>query len=131
MDEAARQMLAVLLRDAIVPSVERHGAVVVDGGTDSGVMRMLGRERAARDGGFALIGVAAMGTVRVPGWSRHHAIADARAGRDADPRAVAIARSSLTRVIAVDDAAGLRATIDALLAGEGGSGEGGSGGALS
>ena len=30
-------------------------------------MRMLGRERAARGGGFALVGVAATGTVRVPG----------------------------------------------------------------
>ena len=67
MDEAARQTLAVVLRDAVVPSVQRHGAVVVDGGTDSGVMRMLGHERAARGGGFALVGVAAAGTVRVPG----------------------------------------------------------------
>ena len=67
MDEAALQVLGGVLRDAVVPSVERHGAVVVDGGTDSGGMRMLGRERAARGGGFALVGVAATGTVRVPG----------------------------------------------------------------
>jgi hypothetical protein len=200
MDEAARQTLAVVLRDAVVPSVEQHGAVVVDGGTDSGAMRMLGRERAARSGGFALVGVAATGTVRVPGGGpviddaaeleRNHshallvpgnawgdespwlgavaaaiagerpwltvlvnggeityadaagsvdrgrplvvlagsgraadAIADARAGRDADPRATAIARSALTRVVAVDDVAGLRTTVDALLAGEDGSGK--------
>ena len=51
------------------------------------------------------------------------AIADARVGRDADPRAAAIARSSLTRVVDVDDVAGLRATVDARLAGEDGSGK--------
>jgi SLOG in TRPM, prokaryote len=67
MDEAARETLAGVLRDAVLPSVERHGAVVVDGGTDSGVMRMLGRARAAGGGGFPLVGVAATGTVRVPG----------------------------------------------------------------
>lgn len=207
MDEGARQALAGVLRDAVVPSVEGNGAVVVDGGTDSGVMRMLGRARAAGGGRFPLVGVAATGTVRVPGGGpviddaaeleRNHshallvpgdawgdespwlaavaeaiagerpwltmvvnggeityadaarsvdrgrplvvlagsgrtadAIADARAGRDADPRAAAIARSSLTRVVAVDDVAGLRATVDALLAGEDGSGKARSGEAL-
>lgn len=67
MDDAAQQVLAGVLRDVVVPSVGRHGATVVDGGTDSGVMRMLGRARAERDGGFPLVGVAAEATVRVPG----------------------------------------------------------------
>jgi TRPM family ion channel len=191
MDEATQQVLARVLRDAVLPVVERHGAAVVDGGTDSGVMRMLGRARAERNGVFPLVGVAASGTVRVPGGptiddaaepERHHshlvlvpgeawgdespwltdvanviangcasvtvvvnggeityadakssldrgrpvvvlagtgrtadAIADARAGRPADPRDAAIAASPLTRVVAVEDAAEVRATIDALL----------------
>jgi SLOG in TRPM, prokaryote len=191
MDEATQQVLARVLRDAVLPVVERHGAAVVDGGTDSGVMRMLGRARAERNGVFPLVGVAASGTVRVPGGptiddaaepERHHshlvlvpgeawgdesswltdvadviagecasvtvvvnggeityadakgsldrgrpvvvlagtgrtadAIADARAGRPADPRDAAIAASPLTRVVAVEDAAAVRATIDALL----------------
>ncbi|MGZ8750103.1 MAG: hypothetical protein ACXWYP_04400, partial [Pseudonocardia sp.] len=33
MDEATRQVLAEVLRDVVVPCVERHGAAVVDGGT--------------------------------------------------------------------------------------------------
>jgi hypothetical protein len=66
MDEAAQEDLAGVLRDVVVPSVERHGAAVVDGGTDSGVPRMLGRAR-ARSGGFPLIGVAAESTVRAGG----------------------------------------------------------------
>jgi hypothetical protein len=195
MDEGARQALAGVLRDAVVPSVERHGAVVVDGGTDSGVMRMLGRARAAGGSGFPLVGVAATGTVRVPGggsviddaaelernhshavlvpgdawgdespWLTHvadviagdrpsltvvvnggeitytnvaesiergrpvvvlagtgrtaAAIAGARNGQATDGRAAAIAASPLTEVVAVDDAAALRAAIDALLGGD-------------
>ena len=65
MDDQALETLAAVLRDVVVPCVERHGAAAVDGGTDSGVMRMLGRARAGS--GFALVGVAAAGTVRVPG----------------------------------------------------------------
>lgn len=191
MDEATQQVLARVLRDAVLPVVERHGATVVDGGTDSGVMRMLGRARAERNGVFPLVGVAASGTVRVPGGptiddaaepERHHshlvlvpgeawgdespwltdvadviadgcasvtvvvnggeityadargsldrgrplvvlagtgrtadAIADARAGRPADPRAVEVAASPLVRLVAVDDAAAVHHAVDALL----------------
>jgi hypothetical protein len=154
-------------------------------------MRMLGRARAERNGMFPLVGVAASGTVRVPGGptiddaaepERHHshlvlvpgevwgdesswltdvadviagecasvtvvvnggeityadakgsldrgrpvvvlagtgrtadAIADARAGRPADPRAVEVAASRLVRLVAVDDAAAVHHAIDTLL----------------
>jgi len=64
-DEQALETLAAVLRDVVVPCVERHGAAAVDGGTDSGVMRMLGRARAGHE--FPLVGVAAEKTVRVPG----------------------------------------------------------------
>lgn len=194
MDEAVQAVLAGVLREVVVPCVERHGAVVVDGGTDSGVMRMLGRARAERAAGFPLVGVAVEATVRVPGGGpviddaaeleRHHGhvvlvpgsawgdespwlaaaadaiagdrpsltvvvnggaityadvaaslqrgrpvvvlagtgrtadtIADARAGRPADERAVAIAASRRTQVVAVDDAPALRTAIDTLLRG--------------
>jgi hypothetical protein len=40
---------------------------VIDGGTDAGVMQLIGRARAASGGRFPLIGVAAEGTVMVPG----------------------------------------------------------------
>ena len=193
MDEAAQEDLAGVLRDVVVPSVERHGAAVVDGGTDSGVSRMLGRARAG-GGGFPLIGVAAESTVRVPGggpviddaaepeahhshlvlvpgadwgdespWLAHvadaiacdrpsltvvvnggeityedvarslergrpvvvlagtgrtaDAIADARAGWNADPRAAALAESPLTRVVARGDLDAVRTAIAPLLSG--------------
>lgn len=52
--------------EQIVPALERHEAVVVDGGTDAGIMRILGSARAAHQAGFPLLGVAAVGTVRIP-----------------------------------------------------------------
>jgi hypothetical protein len=58
-----------ILRDTVVPVVERHAAVVIDGGTDSGVMRLIGRARSAAGARFPLVGVAAVGTVVIPGGS--------------------------------------------------------------
>ncbi|MFD8098390.1 hypothetical protein ACFV24_02540 [Nocardia fluminea] len=59
--------LARLLRQHIVPLVQRLDATVVDGGTDAGVMRIMGDARATVGATFPLIGVAARGTVLVPG----------------------------------------------------------------
>jgi hypothetical protein len=55
--------LADYLRRHVVPLVVRVGAAVVDGGTDAGVMRAVGRAR--RDSGetFPLIGVVARGVL--------------------------------------------------------------------
>ena len=66
LDEAAQKRLAPVFAEIIVPAVLRHDAAAVDGGTDSGVMRLLGQARAGGPG-FPLIGVAARGTVRFPG----------------------------------------------------------------
>lgn len=67
MDEQELRTVAQLLRDEVVPVAERRDAVVIDGGTDSGVMQLIGRARSALGGRFPLIGVAAEGTVVVPG----------------------------------------------------------------
>jgi TRPM family ion channel len=61
---------AQVLRDELVPIAEHRDAVVIDGGTDAGVMQLIGRARSASSGRFPLIGVAAEGTVLVPGASR-------------------------------------------------------------
>lgn len=57
MDEVELEALESVLRD-LVPMLDRHHVVVVDGGTDTGVMRAVGRARAAAGGRFPLIGVA-------------------------------------------------------------------------
>ena len=62
-------LAATVIDAAIAPAIRAHGATAVDGGTDSGVMRLLGRARAA-GAPFPLVGVAALGTVHVPGDPR-------------------------------------------------------------
>lgn len=60
-------MAEVLQR--IIPALDGWGAAIVDGGTDSGVMRVMGRIRAALGARMPLVGVAAEGTVLLPGTS--------------------------------------------------------------
>jgi SLOG in TRPM, prokaryote len=57
--------MATLMRERIVPVLDRWGAAVVDGGTDAGVMQVIGQARNAAGASFPLIGVAATGTVTV------------------------------------------------------------------
>jgi hypothetical protein len=54
---------------AVVPVAIERRAVVVDGGTDSGIMRFAGQARAKLDPSLTLVGVAAIGTVSFPGHS--------------------------------------------------------------
>lgn len=53
--------------EALVPTAERLGAVVIDGGTDTGVMALIGRARTAAGASFPLVGVAVEGLTRFPG----------------------------------------------------------------
>jgi hypothetical protein len=57
------QTVVEVFRNEIVPIAERRDAVVIDGGTDSGVMQLIGRARSATGARFPLVGVAAEGTV--------------------------------------------------------------------
>lgn len=66
LDPASLRRLSPIFSIGLGPAVERVGAVAVDGGTDAGVMRLLGEARMVRPV-FFLVGVAAEGTVRVPG----------------------------------------------------------------
>jgi hypothetical protein len=63
----AVEAVARLFREHLVPALDRWGGLVVDGGTDAGVMQLIGQARAARDAAFMLVGVAAAGTVRHAG----------------------------------------------------------------
>lgn len=61
------ERLTPVFVEGLVPAVERAHAAVVDGGTDAGVMRIIGRARSTSAQGFPLVGVVAEGTVRLPG----------------------------------------------------------------
>jgi hypothetical protein len=67
MDESVLVPLDQVLRTAVLPLLDQRDAVALDGGTDSGVMRVIGRARSSSQHRFPLVGVAAEGTVRLPG----------------------------------------------------------------
>lgn len=58
---------AEILRERIIPALDLWRAAVVDGGTDSGIMRVMGQSRDAVGAHFPLVGVAAEGTVILSG----------------------------------------------------------------
>ena len=59
--------LKPLFVEVLAPLAQSLDAAVIDGGTDAGVMRWMGEARAEIGGTFPLIGVAAVGTVVLPG----------------------------------------------------------------
>jgi hypothetical protein len=67
LDPAELDRLRPLFESGLIPVAARLNAVVIDGGTRSGVMRLLGEARADSGAAFPLVGVAAAGTVRLPG----------------------------------------------------------------
>ena len=67
LDAGDRDKLRPLFEQALVPVAEGFGAFVVDGGTDAGVMHLIGRARSDAGATFSLVGVAAAGTVSFPG----------------------------------------------------------------
>ena len=64
--EADLERLRLLFVEVIAPLVEDLHANVVDGGTDAGVMKMIGHARSHINGTFALVGVAPLGAVTLP-----------------------------------------------------------------
>lgn len=58
--------LRPLFRETLAPLVAALAVAVVDGGTDAGVMRLMGQARAETGATFPLIGVSARGTVALP-----------------------------------------------------------------
>jgi hypothetical protein len=61
------EQLRPVFRDALASVAQRLNAFVIDGGTDVGIMKLLGRARSALEGSFPLIGVASSSTVSIPG----------------------------------------------------------------
>jgi hypothetical protein len=67
LDRAGLDRLRPLFESGLVPVVARLGAAAIDGGTWSGVMRLLGEACSGAGADVPLIGVAAAGTVTLPG----------------------------------------------------------------
>jgi SLOG in TRPM, prokaryote len=67
MDVRDLDRLRPVFERGLVPVAGRLGVVVIDGGTDAGVMHLIGRARTRAEATFQLVGVPAAGTVRFPG----------------------------------------------------------------
>ena len=65
LDEGVAAHLQFLFRD-LVPVLDRLGAAVIDGGTQFGVMALMGEARQRGGGSFPLIGIAPRGRVKEP-----------------------------------------------------------------
>lgn len=67
LDDRDADRLRALFADGLVSAAVRCKAAAIDGGTQSGVMRLLGDAHHAAAATTPLIGVAAVGTVTLPG----------------------------------------------------------------
>lgn len=81
--------LRPLFEEVLVPRAAAHGACIVDGGTDAGVMGLLGRAHARIGGGLVIVGVVVDALASRPG----------RASRD--PRSAPLERHH-THFVLVD-----------------------------
>lgn len=71
----AEELARRVIEDVAIPVAVQSGAAIVDGGTDSGVMRLVGRAHAEAGARTPLVGVAVGRLVRLPGRPRT-AVAD-------------------------------------------------------
>jgi hypothetical protein len=55
-----------LFSKVLAPLAQELGVIVADGGTDAGVMRLMGQAREEVQGSFPLVGVSPVGLVRLP-----------------------------------------------------------------
>jgi len=67
LEDARRSLIERFLTDAFLPAVAAMGGIVLDGGTDAGVMRLIGLARERLGGSPRVIGVAPFAKVQVPG----------------------------------------------------------------
>jgi hypothetical protein len=76
LEDSRKARLAELFTSAVAPTAAELGVLVIDGGTQSGVMAMMG-EALARDGRESqLLGIAPAGKVTYPGGPSHANIGD-------------------------------------------------------
>jgi SLOG in TRPM, prokaryote len=66
LSEVDRERLRSLFLTVLAPLAESLNAYVVDGGTDAGIMQMMGEARYQTGGTFPLIGVTAVGLATLP-----------------------------------------------------------------
>jgi len=63
LDDSRKARLATLFADGVAPVAAELGTLIIDGGTQSGVMKMMGEAVAARAGACQLLGIAPKGKI--------------------------------------------------------------------
>jgi len=76
LDDSRKAHLATLFADGVTPVAADLGALIIDGGTQSGVMAMMGEAVAARPGTCRLLGIAPKGKVTHPEISGASIVSD-------------------------------------------------------
>lgn len=66
LEDRHRSQIHAFFERAFLPAVTRLGATIIDGGTDAGVMRIVGEARERVRAPVRILGVAPFGKVRVP-----------------------------------------------------------------
>ena len=67
MSDEDKQLIKEIM-DEVANFAQEHNAIIVDGGTESGVMQMIGDSRQRAHHTFPLIGVAPLGKISYPGY---------------------------------------------------------------
>src|SRR5262249_13114389 len=84
LDPARQASLMPLFRQGIARAAMKTGALIIDGGTDSGAMALMGQASRGRDGQLVLLGVAPVGKATFPGGPEDGTLTDG-APRDPHP----------------------------------------------
>jgi hypothetical protein len=66
LDDSRKAQLTTLFADGVAPLAAELGALIIDGGTQSGVMAMMGEAVAACPGTYLLLGIAPKGKITNP-----------------------------------------------------------------
>jgi len=76
LDDSCKVQLAALFADGVTPVAAELGALIIDGGTQSGVMAMMGEAVARYPGTRQLLGIAPKGKITHPEISRASTVSD-------------------------------------------------------
>jgi len=79
LDDSRKAYLATLFADGVTPVAAELGALIIDGGTQSGVMAMMGEAVARYHGTCQLLGIAPKGEIAHPEIAGASAASDAEA----------------------------------------------------
>src|SRR5881275_980245 len=79
LDESRKGHLATLFGDGVTPVAAELGALIIDGGTQSGVMAIMGEAVARSPGTFQLLGIAPKGKIAHPEIAGASAVSDGAA----------------------------------------------------